>query len=79
MPYVYDGYGTSDQRPLLDATPDQLRGRGFAPGSMGPKAEAAALFVSRTGGLAAIGALDAAYEIVHGLSGTLIRPALPTG
>ncbi|MFF9777979.1 carbamate kinase [Streptomyces sp. NPDC013978] len=79
VPYVYDGYGTSDQRPLLDATPDQLRGRGFAPGSMGPKAEAAALFVSRTGGLAAIGALDAAYEIVHGLSGTLIRPDLPTG
>lgn len=79
VPYVYDGYGTPDQRPLLDATPDQLRGRGFAPGSMGPKTEAAALFVSRTGGLAAIGALDAAYEIVHGLSGTLIRPDLPTG
>lgn len=79
VPYVYDGYGTPDQRPLLDATPDQLCGRGFAPGSMGPKTEAAALFVSRTGGLAAIGALDAAYEIVHGLSGTLIRPDLPTG
>ncbi|MEE1833752.1 carbamate kinase [Streptomyces sp. SP17KL33] len=79
VPYVYDGYGTPDQRPLLDATPDQLRGREFAPGSMGPKTEAAALFVSRTGGLAAIGALDAAYEIVHGLSGTLIRPDLPMG
>ncbi|MEI5525640.1 carbamate kinase [Streptomyces brasiliscabiei] len=79
VPYVYDGYGTTDQRPLLDATPDQLRGRGFPDGSMGPKTEAAARFVSRTGGLAAIGALDAAYEIVHGLSGTLIRPELPTG
>ncbi len=32
---------------------------------MGPKAEAAARFVERTGGLAAIGALDGAYEIVH--------------
>ncbi|MCC9711312.1 carbamate kinase [Streptomyces sp. MNU76] len=78
VPYVYDGYGTPEQRPLLDATPDQLRGRRFSDGSMGPKAEAAARFVSRTGGLAAIGALDAAYQIVHGLSGTLIRPGLPT-
>jgi hypothetical protein len=41
---------------------------------MGPKTEAAARFVERTGGLAAIGALDAAYEIVHGRLGTLVRP-----
>ncbi len=44
---------------------------------MGPKAEPAARFVEHTGGLAAIGALDAAYEIVHGRSGTLVRPELP--
>ena len=37
---------------------------------MRPKTEAAARFVERTGGLAAIGALDAAYEIVHGRSST---------
>lgn len=79
VPNVYEGYGTPDQRPVLDATPDELRRGGFPNGSMGPKAEAAARFVERTGGLAAIGALDAAYEIVHGRSGTLIRPNLAGG
>ncbi|MGW1622503.1 carbamate kinase [Streptomyces sp. NPDC002172] len=79
VPCVYEGYGTPDQHPVLDATPAQLRGAGFAEGSMGPKAEAAARFVERTGGLAAIGALDAAYEIVHGRSGTLVRPDLDGG
>ncbi|WP_028800531.1 carbamate kinase [Streptomyces sp. 142MFCol3.1] len=79
VPNVYEGYGTPEQRPVLDATPDELRRGGFPDGSMGPKAEAAARFVERTGGLAAIGALDAAYEIVHGTSGTLIRPDLTSG
>ncbi|MER6523668.1 carbamate kinase [Streptomyces sp. NPDC001508] len=79
VPCVYDRYGTPDQRPVLDATPADLRGRGFPDGSMGPKTQAAARFVERTGGLAAIGALDAAYEIVHGRSGTLIRPDLTAG
>ncbi|GLP64698.1 hypothetical protein TUSST3_13170 [Streptomyces sp. TUS-ST3] len=31
----------------------------------------------RTGALAAIGALDAAYEMLHGRAGTLVRPDLP--
>ncbi|QOV43857.1 carbamate kinase [Streptomyces chromofuscus] len=74
VPCVYAGYGTHDQRPVLGATPDDMRRAGYPDGSMGPKAEAAARFVERTGGLAAIGALDAAYEIVHGRSGTLVRP-----
>ncbi|MCZ4508213.1 carbamate kinase [Streptomyces sp. ActVer] len=79
VPNVYAGYGTPDQRPVLDATPAELRKGGFPDGSMGPKSEAAARFVERTGGLAAIGALDAAYEIVHGRSGTLVRPDLTVG
>jgi carbamate kinase len=66
VPCVYDGYGTPHQRPVLGATPAELRRGGFPDASMGPKAEAAGRFVERTGGLAAIGALDAAYEIVHG-------------
>ncbi|MEV6191972.1 carbamate kinase [Streptomyces sp. NPDC051920] len=77
VPCVYTGFGTPGQRPVRGATPAELRGGGFPEGSMGPKAEAAARFVERTGGLAAIGALDAAYEIVHGISGTLVRPELP--
>jgi carbamate kinase len=76
VPCVYEGYGSPDQQPLLDVTPAQLRLGDFPDGSMGPKTEAAARFVERTGGLAAIGALDAAYEIVHGRSGTLVRPDL---
>ncbi|MEU8652463.1 carbamate kinase [Streptomyces sp. NPDC048737] len=79
VPCVYDDYGTPAQQPVLDATPAELRRKGLPGGSMGPKAEAAARFVERTGGLAAIGALDAAYEIVHGRSGTLVRPELATG
>ena len=76
VPCVYADYGTPDQRPVLGATPAELRSGGFPDGSMGPKTEAAARFVERTGGLSAIGSLDAAYEIVHGRSGTLIRPDL---
>ncbi|WP_328552011.1 MULTISPECIES: carbamate kinase [unclassified Streptomyces] len=79
VPCVYEDFGIPDQRPVLDATPAELRRKGLPEGSMGPKAEAAARFVERTGGLAAIGALDAAYEIVHGRSGTLIRPDLAAG
>ncbi|MFI0960761.1 carbamate kinase [Streptomyces sp. NPDC021080] len=77
VPCVYAGFGTPEQRPVLGATPADLRRGDFPAGSMGPKTEAAARFVERTGGLAAIGALDAAYEIVHGTSGTLVRPDLP--
>ncbi|MET8453772.1 carbamate kinase [Streptomyces sp. NPDC005209] len=79
VPHVYEAFGTPGQRALLDATPAELRRGRFPEGSMGPKAEAAARFVERTGGLAAIGALDAAYEIVHSRSGTLIRPDLMGG
>ncbi len=49
VPCVYDGYGTPDQRTVLHATPAELRRGGFPAGSMGPKAEAAARFVERTG------------------------------
>lgn len=77
VPNLYASYGTPRQRPVLDATPAELRRGGYPPDSVGPKAEAAARFVERTGGLAAIGALDAAYDIVHGGSGTLVRPELP--
>ncbi|MFI9833303.1 carbamate kinase [Streptomyces sp. NPDC051913] len=79
VPNVYADYGTPERRSVLDATPGELRAAGYAADSMGPKAEAAARFVEHTGQLAAIGALDAAYEIVHGRSGTLVRPDLPVG
>ncbi|MFJ9346405.1 carbamate kinase [Streptomyces sp. NPDC101237] len=79
VPCVYERFGTADQKPLPDAGPARLRRARLPEDTMGPKAEAAARFVERTGGLAAIGALDAAYEIVHGRSGTLVRPDLDGG
>lgn len=77
VPNLYADFGTPRQRPVLDATPAELRRAHYPAATMGPKTEAAARFVERTGGLAAIGHLDAAHEIVHGRSGTLIRPELP--
>ena len=45
----------------------------FAPGSMGPKVEAACRFAERTGGLAGIGSLADAAAILRGERGTRIR------
>ena len=50
----------------------------FARGSMGPKVEAAAEFVRRTGGFAAIGALEDAVAIMAGRAGTrIVGPGSP--
>ena len=48
----------------------------FASGSMGPKVEAACRFAERTGGMAGIGSLAEAVDILEGRCGTRIR-ALP--
>jgi carbamate kinase len=73
VPAVYAGWGTPSQRALGSVTTAELRRLAreeWAIGSMGPKAEAAADFVERTGGSAAIGALDQAAAIVRGEAGT---------
>jgi carbamate kinase len=44
----------------------------FATGSMGPKVQAAIRFVERTGGRAAIGALEHIEAIVEGHAGTQV-------
>jgi carbamate kinase len=71
---VYDGWGTADQRRLDRVTPEVLRRRDFAAGSMGPKVEAAARFVEATGRRAAIGSLTDIDEIVEGRAGTTVAP-----
>jgi len=71
---VYEGWGTPDQRRLDRVTPDEMRARQFAAGSMGPKVEAAVRFVEATGQRAAIGALDDIEEIVSGRAGTSVVP-----
>jgi carbamate kinase len=69
---VYDGWGTPEQRRLDNVTPDEMRARDFAAGSMGPKVEAAVRFVEATGKRAAIGALEDIEGIVEGTAGTSV-------
>ncbi len=69
---VIDGFATPDARVLSTATVDELRGRTFASGSMGPKVESACRFVEATGRRAVIGALDDVLGLVEGTSGTSV-------
>jgi carbamate kinase len=73
VPRVVAGWGTDAAVELGHATPTELRDLTFPVGSMGPKVEAACRFAERTGGLAAIGALDDAEAILAGHAGTQIR------
>jgi carbamate kinase len=67
---VYIDYGTAAARALRRVTPQEISGRNFPTGSMGPKVGAAIEFVEATGRPAAIGKLDDAVEIVKGGRGT---------
>ena len=69
---VYVNWGQPNTQPLHRVTPTQLRSHPFAPGSMGPKVEAACQFVEATQGRAAIGQLDQANELALGQAGTQI-------
>ena len=71
---VYLDYGTDRQRVLRRTTPAELDALNFSSGSMGPKVDAACLFVRRTGKPAVIGSLDHIADIVAGISGTWIEP-----
>ncbi len=71
---VYDGWGTAQARPIARTTPAALRAKAFAPGSMGPKVEAACRFVEAGGHFAAIGTLAAAPAIVRQEAGTIVLP-----
>jgi carbamate kinase len=72
---VHLDWGAKGDRALEKVTAAELRERSFAPGSMGPKVEAACRFVEATGRRAAIGELTKAVEIVRGESGTQISAA----
>jgi carbamate kinase len=69
---VYADWGTPQQRLLERVTPGELHAHSFAAGSMGPKVEAAARFVDRTGKRAAIGGLADIAAIVDGTAGTQV-------
>jgi len=74
VPAVYVDYGTATQRPLAKVTVEQLRALSFAPGSMGPKVEAACRFVQATGKRASIGTIDDSFALLEGSVGTSILP-----
>jgi len=74
---VYTDWDDPRQRPLRAATPAGLRACRFAPGSMGPKVEAACRFVEETGKPAGIGALPEAAAILRGEAGTRVAPSGP--
>jgi carbamate kinase len=69
---VYLDWGTPAQRAVVAAHPDDLRELDLPAGSMGPKAEAAAAFVSATGNPCLIGALDHLQAMLTGTSGTRV-------
>jgi carbamate kinase len=71
---VYRDFGTANQRRLESVTVAEIRKQKFPAGSMGPKVEAAVQFVEKTGGRAAIGALQDIEGIVEGEKGTNIVP-----
>jgi carbamate kinase len=71
---VETDYGTTQARPINQATPADLRALSFPSGSMGPKVDAACHFVELTGHTAAIGALSDIDAILAGKAGTSITP-----
>lgn len=70
---VYENWGKPDARAIRCMSPRDAREFAFAPGSMGPKVQAACEFVEQTGGLAGIGQLKDAYVILSGEAGTRIE------
>jgi carbamate kinase len=69
---VYLGWGSQSARLVKRAAAYALNPRDFAPGSMGPKIEAAIEFVAETGRPASIGCLEEATRVFAGASGTRI-------
>ena len=69
---VHDRWGDPAARRIRRMAPEAIRELSFAPGTMGPKIEAALEFVETTGGIAGIGALEDAAKIIAGAAGTQI-------
>ncbi len=72
---IYRDYGTPRQAAIGRTTPDEIEALTLAAGSMGPKAEAAAQFVNRTGRPAAIGTLSQLRGVIAGDQGTRVEAA----
>jgi carbamate kinase len=75
VPAVWTRWPQSEGKPIGPTTAEELRRSNFAPGSMGPKVDAACRFVEHTGRIAAIGAIEHAEAILNGTAGTIVHPA----
>jgi carbamate kinase len=73
---VYLGWGTNSAQLIRKAGLGALNADDFAPGSMGPKIEAAVGFAAETGRPASIGRLEDAEHIFAGTAGTRIDAAM---
>ncbi len=71
---VYDAWKDPAARAFGYVSPAAIRQYVFAPGSMAPKVEAACEFVEQSGGIAGIGRLADAQNILAGRAGTVIAP-----
>jgi len=69
---VYLNWDTPEQQGLDKVSPDELLQHEFAAGSMQPKVDAACQFALQTGGVAGIGRLEDAADILEGRAGTLV-------
>jgi len=70
---VYEHHGMPNARAILRTSPRLLARQSYAAGSMGPKVEAAAGFVTASGHSAAIGRLEDALALVEARAGTQIE------
>jgi carbamate kinase len=70
---VYDDWGTPLQMKIGHMTIAEAQSRSFPAGSMGPKIEAATIFMTKGGNLAGIGKLEDAVAILNGKSGTVVK------
>lgn len=75
VPAVMTGFGTPQQQPIGQTTPDALDDLDLPAGSMGPKVQAAVRFVRSCGRRAAIGSLDDLDDVVAGVTGTQVTPS----
>jgi len=69
---VYQNWNEANARAIKRISPKAIKIFSYAPGSMGPKVQAAIEFVEQSGGFACIGTLEDATAIINGEAGTLI-------
>jgi carbamate kinase len=69
---VWTKWPMSEGKAIGRVTTEELRKLRFAAGSMAPKVEAACRFVTRTGRIAGIGAIENAQAILEGRAGTIV-------